>query len=165
MQGKSGMKEPVIHSDMAGRIACPPGANSALWTSFLYTRDMWKVLSCCKRVLNDDQVRLDSCRVVRREGFWLSRLFLLYTLLEKTSVFSSLPQNLKKIQARDLTLTAYPRFLLNCRQRNPMAVGKRQRNRSMMRAMATVQNRVFDAYDIENFIVGSRKQIKDASRN
>ena len=42
MQGKSGMKEPVIHSDMAGRIACPPGANSALWTSFLYTRDTVK---------------------------------------------------------------------------------------------------------------------------
>lgn len=47
MQGKSGMKEPVINSDKAGRTACPPGANSALWTSFLYTRDIASPSSCC----------------------------------------------------------------------------------------------------------------------
>lgn len=45
------MKEPVINSDKAGRTACPPGANSALWTSFLYTRDMSKPPCCsCGKV-------------------------------------------------------------------------------------------------------------------
>lgn len=49
MQGKSGIKEPVIHSDLAGRTACPPGTNSALWTSFLYTRDIASRWCCWSR--------------------------------------------------------------------------------------------------------------------
>lgn len=36
-----------------------------------------KVLSCCRRVLYDELVSLDSCREVRRKGFWLLRLFLI----------------------------------------------------------------------------------------
>ena len=60
-----------------GMLAIPPRLDSAFRESESQPQHMWKVLSCCRRVLNDDLVRMDSCCVVRREGFWLLRLFLM----------------------------------------------------------------------------------------
>ena len=38
-----------IRSYAAGKTACPPKANSALWTSFLYTQHMLKLVVPCRK--------------------------------------------------------------------------------------------------------------------